>query len=377
MAAFAAAIKGVWIKRVLIFSLFGIAILGAVVFFLLSLNIKKESYQHIADTARSYFDKRLTEQKSNALTLAILLAQNEALKRALLDLDEERGHQILSSSLDVLKRYTFNKDVRAQVIAKDLTIFARSWDKEYSGMPIEGFRKDLSNFKITKPKVSIETGRLLTIKATAPLKTGYKIIGYVEIISFFESLAKELREEGIEMVALMRDRFLNVATLMRENPQLQGFVVSNTNYNDFVLRRLKKVDLAKLERDGLLYDGRYLYVAVPMRNSAGEDLGMFVLALDEKSREIFEKFQEKVSFFLSFNKSEFATIIDLWEHPQGNFRSVYDRSVLEFLSKNEDEEIKKEFESEAREILRGYGKEELIDIILQKYRRVPIKGEIK
>jgi len=377
VAAFAAAIKGVWIKRVLIFSLFGIAILGAVVFFLLSLNIKKESYQHIADTARSYFDKRLTEQKSNALTLAILLAQNEALKRALLDLDEERGHQILSSSLDVLKRYTFNKDVRAQVIAKDLTIFARSWDKEYSGMPIEGFRKDLSNFKITKPKVSIETGRLLTIKATAPLKTGYKIIGYVEIISFFESLAKELREEGIEMVALMRDRFLNVATLMRENPQLQGFVVSNTNYNDFVLRRLKKVDLAKLERDGLLYDGRYLYVAVPMRNSAGEDLGMFVLALDEKSREIFEKFQEKVSFFLSFNKSEFATIIDLWEHPQGNFRSVYDRSVLEFLSKNEDEEIKKEFESEAREILRGYGKEELIDIILQKYRRVPIKGEIK
>ena len=377
MAAFAAAIKGVWIKRVLIFSLFGIAILGAVVFFLLSLNIKKESYQHIADTARSYFDKRLTEQKSNALTLAILLAQNEALKRALLDLDEERGHQILSSSLDVLKRYTFNKDIRAQVIAKDLTIFARSWDKEYSGMPIEGFRKDLSNFKITKPKVSIETGRLLTIKATAPLKTGYKIIGYVEIISFFESLAKELREEGIEMVALMRDRFLNVATLMRENPQLQGFVVSNTNYNDFVLRRLKKVDLAKLERDGLLYDGRYLYVAVPMRNSAGEDLGMFVLALDEKSREIFEKFQEKVSFFLSFNKSEFATIIDLWEHPQGNFRSVYDRSVLEFLSKNEDEEIKKEFESEAREILRGYGKEELIDIILQKYRRVPIKGEIK
>ena len=361
----------------MIFLLFGLIISGAVVFFLLSLNIKKESYQHIADTARSYFDKRLTEQKSNALTLAILLAQNEALKRALLDLDEERGHQILSTSLDVLKRYTFNKDIRAQVIAKDLTIFARSWDKEYSGMPIEGFRKDLSNFKITKPKVSIETGRLLTIKATAPLKNGYKIIGYVEIISFFESLAKKLRQEGIEMIALMRDRFLNVATLMRENPQLQGFVVSNTNYNDFVLKRLKKIDLAKLQRDGLLYDGKYLYVVVPMRNSVGEDLGMFVLALDKKSREIFEKFQEKISFFLSFDKSEFANIIDLWEHPQGNFRSVYDRSVLEFLSKNEDEEIKKEFENEAREILQGYSKDELIDIILQKYRRVPIEGEIK
>ncbi len=356
---------------------FGLLILSAVVFLLLSLNIKKESFQQIADMSRSYFEKRLNEQKSNALTLAILLAQNEALKHSLLELDEEKGHEILSESLNILQKYTFNKDVRAQVITKDLTIFARSWDKEFSGMPLEGFRKDLSSFKITKPKVSIETGRLLTIKATAPLKRGYKILGYLEVISFFEPLTKEMRKDGIETFVLMKDRYLDIATLMRENPEIKGYVLSNRNYNTFLFDRLKRIDFSSLKDMGYFYDGEYLYITLPMQNGRAQNIGMFILVLDRESIEKFQKYREKISFFLSFDKKDFSNIIDLWEHPQGNFKSVYDRSVVEFLSKNEDEELKREFEEEAREILKDYTKKELIDIILQKYKREPKKGVIK
>ncbi|MRI59396.1 MAG: hypothetical protein C6H99_07815, partial [Epsilonproteobacteria bacterium] len=74
---------------------------------------------------------------------------------------------------------------------------------------------------------------------------------------------------------------------------------------------------------------------------------------------------------------EFADIISLWERPEGTFRSVYDRSVVEFLSKSEEEWIKEEFELEARELLKGYSKEELIDIIIQKYRRQKKRGVIE
>ena len=292
-------------------------------------------------------------------------------------LNEERGHEILAHTLGFLKRYTFIEGVRAQVIAKDLTIFARSWDKEFAGMPIEGFRKDLSNFKITKPKVAIETGRLLTIKATAPIKKGYKIVGYMEIIAFFEPLAKELRDMGIELFVLMKNRYLDVATLMRENPEVQHFVVANRNYNTPLLRRLRRIDLQTLATEGRIYDGEYLFVHRPMSNSAGENLGMFVLVLDRQSLENFAKLKDRLSFFLNFNHEEFADIISLWERPEGTFRSVYDRSVVEFLSKSEEEWIKEEFELEARELLKGYSKEELIDIIIQKYRRQKKRGVIE
>ena len=309
--------------------------------------------------------------------MAILLSQNEALKEALLDLDEDKGYKILSQSLTILQKYIKIPGIKAQVIAKDLTIFARSWDRDFVGMPLEGFRKDLSGFKINKPKVSIETGRLLSIKATAPIKQGYKTIGYMEIISLFGPLTKELRKSGIEMLVLMDQKYLNVATLMRENPVIQGFVVSNRYYSAPLLHHIKRLDLTKLGRLGYLYDGNYLYIYYPMYNSAGEYLGFFLLALDNETIDTFKQSQERLSFFMTFDSKEFSDIINLWEHPEGSFRSVYDRSVAEFLSKDEDEELKRSFEEELRELLRGYSKEELINIIIEKYKRQKKEGVIE
>ncbi len=346
-------------------------------FYISSLNIEKSVSEEIADVVKSYVEKKLNQQKSKALTLAILLSQNEALKSTLEDLDEEKGYIILSTTLKTLKRYTNLRGMRAQVIAKDLTIFARSWDKEFTGMPIEGFRKDLSNFKITKPKVSIESGRLLTIKATAPMKRGYKTIGFLEIIGLFEPLTEELRKEGIELFVLMDSSYLDVATLMRENPTLHSYVVANRNYNSTIFKELLAIDMLELQRKGVVKEGDYLFITDQMLNSRGERLGIFLIALDEETMKKFSQFDESLSFFLDYNTKEFSEIINLWEHPQESFRSVYDKSVIEFLSKSEESELKKEFEIEAREILQNYTKEELIDIIINRYKQEKKRGVIR
>jgi len=319
----------------------------------------------------------LRNEVSKALLLAMTLSQNQALKEALKEIDEEKGHELLARTLEYLKRYAAIEEIRAQIIAKDLTIFARSWDKEFAGMPLEGFRKDLSSFKISHPKAGVETGRLLTIKATAPIKEGYKIIGYLEIISFFEPLAKRLKDEGIELFVLMDDRFLDVATLMRENPMVQGYVVSNRDYNAPLLDRLRKVDFSKLTREGFLFDGDYFYVGSPMQNSKGEKIGLYVLTVSKKRLAELERLQENLSFFIQFDKNEFYDLINLWQRPEAAFNSVYDRSVLEFLAKVKDPQLKHSFEVEAREILREYSKEELIDIILDKYRHEKKRGAIE
>ncbi len=325
---------------------------------------------------KSFFDQKLRTSQSNALTLALLLAENEALKRSVEELNEERGYKILSNSLQVLQKYTQLEDVRAQVINKDLTIFARSWDREFVGMPLEGFRKDLTKFKQDSPKVGIETGRLLTIKATAPLKRGYKTIGFVEIIAFFEPLVKSMRRLGIETVVLMKNRYLDVATLMRQNPQIDGYVVSNRNANRLILKNLEKVSLQRLQRDEEFFDGSYLYIYKPMFDRDKKEIGMFVLVIPKEQLGKFETAQN-LSFFLAFKEDEFSKLIDLWERPEGKFRYLYDRRVLEFLALTKDRELKKEFEDEAREILQNYSKAELIDLIIAAYKREKKQGEIR
>jgi hypothetical protein len=363
-------------KRVFLFSII-FALLSFVFFYIFSLKLEQNRQAQVAGKLKTFYQKMLRNEVSKALLLAMTLSQNQALKEALIEIDEERGHELLANTLEYLKRYSAIEEIRAQIIAKDLTIFARSWDKEFAGMPIEGFRKDLSSFKISHPKAGVETGRLLTIKATAPIKDGYKIIGYLEIISFFEPLAKRLRNDGIELFVLMDDRYLDVATLMRENPTIQGFVVSNRNYNAVLLDRLKRIDLSHLAREGFIAEGEYFFVSIPMQNSKGEKIGLYVLAMSDKRLKELERLQENLSFFIQFEKNEFYDLINLWQRPEAAFNSVYDRSVLEFLAKVKDPQLKRSFEVEAREILREYEKEELIDIILDKYHSQKKRGAIE
>ncbi|WP_281951712.1 hypothetical protein [Nitrosophilus kaiyonis] len=344
--------------------------------YLISKNIKMSRYEKVADDIVSYFRKEIETQKSNALSLAIVLAENEALKEAMIDDDEDKGYEILSSAISQLQKYTFTKDIRAQAIAKDLTIFARSWDQSFAGMPLEGFRADLSRIKkIKKPKVSIETGRLLTIKATTPIKKGAKILGYLEIIGFFEPLTEHLRDKGIETFVLMDAKFLNIATLMRENPIIDNYVVSNRNYNLNILLKMKKLDFEKLKLQKTVYQNGYFYIYEPMLNGVGEKIGAFVLVLP---KEVLEKFSNSgdISFFIQFNERDFYNIVNIWENPKGQYKSVYEKELINLLPSLPFEE-QKDVEIELRELLRNYSKDELINIILKEAKKEKKSGVIK
>jgi len=349
----------------------------ATIFYIFTLKLEQNRHQKVARSVRALYERALQNEVARSLLVAMTLSQNLALRQALKEIDEEEGHRLLANTIGYLQKYAAIEGIRAQIIARDLTIFARSWDKEFAGMPLAGFRKDLSSFKISHPKAGVETGRLLTIKATAPIKDGYKIIGYLEIISFFEPMAKRLKEEGMELFVLMDERFLDVATLMRENPMAGSYVVANRNYNAILLKRLGKLDLERLEREGHLYDGDYFYVAVPMRNTHGEGIGIYVLAMGAKKFRRLMELQENLSFFIQFDKGEFYDLINLWQRPEAVFNSVYDKSVLQFLAKVKDPQLRRSFEVEAREILRSYDKEALIDIILDKYRHQKKRGVIE
>ena len=211
----------------------------------LSKRVEENRYIQFSDTLRNYFRNKLDSQKSQALSLAIALAENKALKEALWDDDEDLGYEILSKTLMRLREYTLMRDVRAQVITTDLTIFARSWDNTYAGMPLDIFREDLKEITtLKKPKVAIEPGRLLSIKATTPIMQGAKAIGYLEILQFFDKITDDLRQKHIELLVLMNEKLLDIATLMRENPTVQNFVVSNKNYNVNLLKIVNSIPLA-------------------------------------------------------------------------------------------------------------------------------------
>jgi uncharacterized protein YneR len=338
---------------------------------------KDNQLNEVSDNILTLFRHELDIQKSNALFLSVSLSGDKALKEALLEEDEEFGYAILIEKLNRLKQYTFIKDVRTQLLTKDLYIFARSWDNTFAGMPLEGFREDLQLIrKIRKPKVSIDPGRLLTIKATTPFRDRGVLIGYIEAIKTFDEITTILRKRGIELTVLMYDSFLDVATLMRENPSCGTFVVSNKNYNSIVLNNLKEIDSKLFERENYILQDSFLHIFDVMRDSAGEKIGFYVLTIDSTKLGEYAKMKDDISFFLNISKTDLYSVVESGERKHGSYKSVYDKSFIDLLGEISEEE-RPLFEETAREILAPYTKEELVNIILKQQYKNKIEGEIR
>ena len=345
-------------------------------FIWVSLKLERTRSEEVSDNILTFFRKQLDLEESNSLFLSVALSDNKALKEALQEDEEEAGYKVLIETLEKLKTYTFVKDIRTQIITKDLDIFARSWDNSFAGMPLEGFRVDLQRIRrLRKPKVSIDPGRLLTIKATTPIKEGVQIVGYVEAIKTFDEITTRLRNQGIELLVLMDERFLDIATLMRENPTLGHYVVSNKNYNRYMISSLLPY-AEKIAASSYIMGGEYLHVIDTMRDSGGERIGYYILSIPKKQMQKFENRGQKLSFFLQLSKDDLYEVVDSWEQAKGSYKSVYEKEMIRLLGSLKPHE-RKMFEEEAREILQNYTQEELIDVILGQHYQNRKEGKIR
>ncbi len=325
---------------------------------------KKDRLESLGDHVVSNFRAGLAYEMADLLSFSLALSEDGELKNALISEDEAKGYRILSQITQRFKKHTHIQTLRLQVLTPDFFILARSWDEGFEGMPIWWFRDDLRIFKGNKqPKVGMETGRLLTFKATIPIRSEDKLIGYLEVIKFVDEFTQKLRKRGIELFALMDERYLKHAELMRNFPMLHGHVIANQNFNQQYQEKIKLIDWETLLTKSYLYDKNILYLLEPMYNGEGNKIGQYLLAISDNDLKKYEKENQSVSFFTQFSDEDIERVVASWEHPYGSFRSGYDRDLIGLLPKlNIDDKL--ELEAEAKEILSDYNKDELIDIII-------------
>ncbi len=337
----------------------------------------KEHLLRLSDSTAYAFRNALAEEMEYLLAFSLALCENGDLKEALVQENESAGYKILRDITQRFEKHTHLKTLRLQVLTPDFFIFARSWNKGFEGMPIWWFRDDLETFKNNKqPKVGIETGRLLTFKSTIPIRNGNKIVGYLEVIRLLDEFSARLREQGIELFALMDEKYLEKATLMSDFPMLFGKVIANQNYHFSLKQQIEKIDIEKLKQQHYLELEKDLCVWEPMYNGRGDKIGNFLLILPPEMLSRYQSEEEQLSIFKPFSNEEMKRAIVHKEDQFGSFKSGYDRDLIGLLPKLRDED-KTQMEKEAREILGDYTKNELIDIILSNKHQEKKHGAIE
>lgn len=320
----------------------------------------------LSDTVAQEFRNTLSAEMVYLLSFSLALSENGELKQALAEEDENIGYEILSDLTQRFKKYTHMKSLRLQVFTPEFFIFARSWNEGFEGMPIWWFRDDLKTLKNnTEPKVGMETGRLLTFKSTIPIRRNNQLLGYLEVIELVDEFSERLREQGIELFTLMDEVYLEKASLMRNFPRLFGKVIANQNYHATLKDQIMDIEFDHLVEKQFLQTEDHFFLWEPMYNGVGKKIGGYLLVLPSASLEQFRHNESSFSILKPFSDKDIKYVIESREKQLGSFRTRYDKDLIDVLPKLFKED-KKELEAEAREILKYYRKEELINIILNQ-----------
>ena len=362
-------------KYIIVVSIVLFLLPGSVLFF--GKNMREDGRKRAGDHIISNFQSALAYEMVNLLSFSLALSENNALKNALKNDDEHQGHVILSSTSDRFKQYTHLKSLHLQVLTPDFFVFARSWDEGFEGMPLSWFRDDLEQLKKSRePKVGMETGRLLSFKATIPIKNSDEIVGYLEAIHFVDTFAKKLQKRNIDLFVLMDAKYLDKASLMISNMQLNGYVIANKNYNQRLFSQAAHVDWKQLVEEGYYHQNAILYLLEPMYNGNRDKIGYYLLAISDKSLKNHYDSDEKTHFFTQFADDDIYAVVESWHDKHGSYANGGDRGLMELLPHlKKDDRV--DLEKEATAKLQKYKKGDLVNIILNKRYQEPKRGEIR
>jgi hypothetical protein len=353
------------------------AVLGGVLWYL-EQKVTSQTLERLSDQLSLALDNQLEKERSTALRYALILGQNSALGDALEQEDEDKGFKILSEAMDSIKVHT-DILIRSQIITSDYIIFARSWDNSYAGMPLDFHRPDLLYFQNhRKPRSAIEVGRKLGVKATVPIYHKDSMLGFVEVVSFFETTQEYFDALGVDLYILMDERFYETAVFMQENPTIaKEYILANPKYTQSDLKLLNGINFKTLKSAHILFSGgRYLFYE-PMTNGEGETIGAFVFSLSPKQISTYtHSDEEDISFLIHLSRNELYDVMVKKSLDNTLYQSVYDKELL-YLKDSVAPEDRELYLEEARERLNAYSKEELIGILLDYKVTKEIKGEIR
>ena len=321
-------------------------------------------------------DSVLKSHKMDNLKMAISLSKNEGLVNALENDDEDLGYKILSDITTTIKKET-DIYIRAQIITKELNIFARSWDDIYAGMPLGDYRDDFEYFKTHKtPRASIEIGRRVGIKATVPIYKDGIFLGFVEVLSFFKSLTEFFSSIGVDLYVLLHVEQMQSAVLMNENQVIDDYVVANRNYNYSHIKTLNTINFKELKLNKVIYkDNKYIFYET-MYDGNFKAIGAFISILPKRYLEYFRNPQDDISFLINVTRNSLYDVLKEEKYEKSLYEQ-YSAESMVYLQDVIDKEDRELFLDEAYEKFDQYSKDELIQMMLSRKIVKKIDGKIR
>jgi len=256
-----------------------------VIFFAIALYFYNTNITRITNSI--YLDKSLEiksklstlvqNKQGDSAALAYLIAQDLHLKDSILKKDNSRID--FTKTIKGLHKETKFKNIWIHIVDKDGKSFYRSWAKK-SGDDLTTFRFDIVRvLKTQKPLNIISTGKFdMTFKSIRPIFYNGEFIGIVELITHFNSIAKLLKEDGIEPVIIVDKSFRKKLLKPFSGLFIGDYYIANKNASTTLMNEISSFGIDKfISIEGPMVFKDYLVVKYDIRDIRANDMAYSIL----------------------------------------------------------------------------------------------------
>lgn len=204
---------------------------------------KHELYSSMADAISKEVATLISEKKNANLVIAISFSKSQRLKQALLK--DTISKNTLQRYSKELSESTEFKNIWIQLINKKGINISRSWTTKH-GDDLSLIREDVRHMNIS-PKIntSISVGIFdMSFKAMVPIyDSDLKYIGFIEVITHFNSVAQKIKDKNYEPVILVDEKYKDQIKKPFTKMFAGNNYIANKNVDKNILENIKKLGI--------------------------------------------------------------------------------------------------------------------------------------
>ena len=228
--------------------------------------------------------KKVAQQIQRKVANAIVLKEKATLAIALaLMSQKDFQYRIIKKTIPahyfdaIIKQFrqnTLYKNIWIQVMDKNGKSLYRSWTKEH-GENLAKLREEIATIKKTKQILNtLSVGQYdFSIKAMIPVMSGKKMLGIFEVISHFNSIAKNFKEDGYESVIVATKEQSKHIKYPLTKLFIGEYYVANLNAAKNLRTLLGKYGIENIAKKPYTIVDDYFIVPYSIKNSSKKVLG--------------------------------------------------------------------------------------------------------
>jgi len=240
-------------------------------------HLETEIYTNQAKFMEKNLASMIDEKKKATTAIAITLASNNLLPE-LIEHHQELEKK-LNSLISNLKEYTNYKNIWIHILDRDLHSIYRSWTSIKDDSLCT--KRDDLNYVLEKEQLLSVIGVdafSISIKAIVPLyDKEHRLLGIIEVISHFNSIANGLKKLDIDSVVLVNKKESQYIQYPFTKMYIDGNYIANFNAPKKLLEYVKKHKIENYSKAFEHIENGYLIVSYPLKDFDGSVIAYYIM----------------------------------------------------------------------------------------------------